>query len=95
MGCSSLMYRSAYNVWKTKYPQGGVRFILFVGMGLGLSVAAFGLGLAYITGIIEEPATGDDYHSVGIGFCIAAAVGVVTFLLAVRWYAHQSGTKDE
>ncbi len=46
------MFRAAYRLWKRKYPQGGARFVIFITMGIGISLAAFGFGVAYITGAI-------------------------------------------
>ncbi len=90
------MFRSAYRLWKKKYPQGGARFIIFITMGIGISLAAFGFGVAYITGAIQAPpAEPQSYRQEGIGLCVAAVVSLLAFLLAVRWYAHQDGAEDD
>ncbi len=90
------MFRSAYRLWESRYPQGGVRFIIFITMGLTISLAAFGFGLAYITGLIRNTAPGaESYRSAGVGLCIAAVVSSLSFLLAVRWYANQDEPEEE
>lgn len=90
------MFRSAYRLWKRKYPQGGARFVIFIMMGIGISLAAFGFGIAYITGAIQPPpAEARSYRQEDIGFCVAAIVSLLAFLLAVRWYAHQAGEEDD
>jgi hypothetical protein len=90
------MFRSAYRLWKSRYPQGGVRFIIFITMEFTISLAALGFGLAYITGVIGNAAHGTkSYRSAGVGFCIAAIVSLLSFLLAVRWYANQDQSEKE
>lgn len=90
------MFRSAYRLWKRKYPHGGARFVIFITMGIGISLAAFGFGVAYITGAIQPPpAELQSYRQEGIGLCVVAVVSLLIFLLAVRWYAHQDGAEND
>lgn len=90
------MFRSAHHVWKSKYRGGGARFVIFITMGTVISLAAFVLGIAYVTGIIQAPAPDtESYRPAGIGLCVAAFVSLFSFLLAVRWYAHQDVAEDD
>jgi uncharacterized RDD family membrane protein YckC len=84
------MFRSAYLLWKREYRGGGVRFAIFIIMGSTISLALFIVGLAYITGVVGDTGPGaKSYRPVGAGMCIAAAVSMLSFLLAIRSFAHQ------
>ena len=90
------MFRSAYRLWKKKYPQGWARFIILIFDGHWHLPRTFGFGVAYITGAVQaQPAEPQLYRQEGIGLCVAGVVSLLAFLLAVRWYAHQDGAEDD
>ncbi len=89
------MFRSAYRLWKGRYPHGGVRFIIFASTGITISLLAFGAGVTYITGIIRNSSPGgESYRPAGIGLCIAAVISLLSFLLSVRWFAHEGAESE-
>jgi hypothetical protein len=93
---SSSMFRSAYLLWKRNYSRGGVRFIIFVTMGITISLALLVLGIAYFTGLLRGPGRGlESNRSVGVGMCVAATVSILSFLLAVRSSARQYAKQDD
>ncbi len=89
------MFRSAYRLWERQYSHGGIRFIAFISMGTAISVLAFLLGIAYITGLLRAPSPTESYRPAGVGMCIAAIVSLSSFLLAVWWYARQYAGGEE
>ncbi len=77
-------------------PSGRGPVLIFITMGIGISLVAFAFGVAYITGSIQAPpAEPQSYRQEGIGLCVVAVISLLAFLLAVRWYAHQDGAEDD